>query len=72
MRQATPIKRTPVKTTTPQNRVETTLTKTSSCSNEEFNRKVQETAYKLYVERGCENGHDVEDWAKAEKIVRGA
>ena len=27
------------------------------------------TAYDLYVQRGREDGHDVEDWLRAEAIV---
>ena len=29
-------------------------------------------AYDLYVARGCEPGHDVEDWLQAERDLRGA
>jgi hypothetical protein len=28
--------------------------------------RVAERAYELYVERGSEDGHDVEDWLRAE------
>jgi hypothetical protein len=27
-------------------------------------------AYDLYVARGCEDGHDVEDWLRAEQELR--
>jgi hypothetical protein len=27
-------------------------------------------AYELYLQRGCENGHDVEDWLIAEKELK--
>ncbi|HZT76772.1 MAG TPA: DUF2934 domain-containing protein [Vicinamibacterales bacterium] len=27
-------------------------------------------AYELYVGRGCEHGHDVEDWLRAERELR--
>ncbi|BCA56160.1 hypothetical protein W02_33000 [Nitrospira sp. KM1] len=27
-------------------------------------------AYELYLTRGCEDGHDVEDWLKAEVLIR--
>jgi hypothetical protein len=70
MRQASPIKRTVVKSAAPKNRLETPLAQTSY-SKEEFNRKVQEQAYHLYVKRGCVNGYDVEDWLAAEQIVKG-
>ena len=29
--------------------------------------RIEKRAYELYVERGCENGHDVADWLAAEK-----
>ena len=29
-------------------------------------------AYDLYVARGCEHGHDVEDWFQAERELRGS
>ena len=28
-------------------------------------------AYDLYLARGCESGHDVEDWLQAERDLRG-
>ena len=28
-------------------------------------------AYRLYEERGCEGGHSVDDWLRAEREVRG-
>lgn len=28
---------------------------------------VRRRAYEMYVERGMENGHDVEDWLRAEE-----
>ncbi|MBI4341058.1 MAG: DUF2934 domain-containing protein [Candidatus Omnitrophica bacterium] len=27
-------------------------------------------AYELYQQRGCQDGHDLDDWLKAEEIVR--
>ena len=65
------IKRTAVKTPITKNRFETPL-KQASHSKEEFSQKVQQKAYELFVARGCAHGHDVEDWLKAEQIVRGA
>ena len=29
-------------------------------------------AYDLYLARGCEHGHDVDDWLQAERELRGA
>ncbi len=69
MIQANTAKRTTVKSSTLKNRLETPLQQTDS-SKEDFNRKVQEKAYQLYVERGCVNGYDVEDWLLAEQIVK--
>ena len=33
--------------------------------------RIQRRAYDLYVERGCEHGHDLEDWLAAETEVMG-
>ena len=71
MRQTSTIKRTTVKSRTPKNRIETPLAQTTY-SNEDFYQKVQETAYQLYVARGCAHGYDVEDWLAAEQIVKGS
>ncbi|MBI4354071.1 MAG: DUF2934 domain-containing protein [Candidatus Omnitrophica bacterium] len=32
--------------------------------------EVATLAYELYVQRGCVDGHDQEDWLRAEQIVR--
>ena len=32
---------------------------------------VARVAYELYVQRGCVDGYDVEDWLRAEALVRG-
>jgi hypothetical protein len=56
---------------TPKNRIETPLAQTSS-SKEDHSQKVQQKAYELFVARGCAHGYDVEDWIRAEQIVRGA
>lgn len=31
---------------------------------------IRQRAYRLYEERGCEDGHAVEDWLRAEREVR--
>lgn len=36
------------------------------CSREE---QVQKKAYELYEKRGCQPGHDWEDWFEAERTV---
>ena len=32
--------------------------------------EIQKLAYKFFVERGCEHGHDREDWLRAESIIK--
>ena len=48
----------------PVSRVEES--KSSDLSIEE----VQAEAYRLFLDRGAEHGHDVEDWLAAEALVR--
>jgi len=31
---------------------------------------IRQLAYRLYEERGCEDGHPVDDWLRAEREVR--
>ena len=71
MRQTSTIKRTTAIPTVLKNRFGSPLAQTAK-SNGDLNQKIAQKAYDLYVARGCENGHDVEDWVKAEKIVKGA
>ncbi len=33
-------------------------------------KQIEARAYELYLQRGCENGHDVEDWLTAEKEAK--
>ena len=33
-------------------------------------KQIEARAYELYLQRGCEHGHDVEDWLTAEKEVK--
>jgi hypothetical protein len=33
-------------------------------------RDIARYAYNLYLARGCEHGHDVEDWLQAERDLR--
>ena len=70
MKQATTVKRTTVKVAKSKNRIETPLEQPVK-TNGDFNQKIQEKAYQLYVARGCKNGHDVEDWVEAERIIKG-
>ncbi len=36
------------------------------CSREE---QIQKKAYELYEKRGCQPGHEWEDWLEAERII---
>lgn len=36
-------------------------------SKQPSNEQIEARAYEIYLERGRENGHDVEDWIAAEK-----
>ena len=38
---------------------------------EELKDGIARRAYEIYVQRGGENGQDVEDWLKAEKEISG-
>jgi len=71
MRQTSTVKRAATKTAKPKNRLESPLAQ-ETYSNEDFYRKVQETAYFLFIERGGAHGFDVEDWLAAEQTVRGS
>jgi len=33
-------------------------------------QQIEARAYELYLQRGCENGHDIEDWLSAEKELK--
>ena len=35
-----------------------------------LNEEISKLAYQFYLDRGGEHGHDVEDWAQAEAIIR--
>jgi hypothetical protein len=65
------MKRAAAQSSAPKNRIETPL-KQKTYPKEDFAQKVQETAYELFVARGCAHGYDVEDWLAAEQIVRGS
>ena len=69
MRQTTTVKRTTAIPPVLKNRFGAPLAQTAK-SNGDLNQKIAQKAYDLYVARGCEHGHDVEDWTKAEKIVK--
>lgn len=39
-------------------------------TNLELEQKIRQRAYELYEGRGCEEGHELEDWLKAESEVQ--
>lgn len=39
-------------------------------SMEELRRRTAERAYDLYIQRARTDGHDLEDWLEAERLVR--
>ena len=41
-------------------------------NNETTPQRIQERAYELYVNRGQEPGHELEDWLQAEREVNGS
>jgi hypothetical protein len=55
--------------TTAANRSSTSLPNRSAQATE---RDIARRAYDLYLTRGCEHGHDVEDWLQAERELRDA
>ena len=38
--------------------------------SESQRREIEKLAYQFYVERGCQDGHNEQDWLRAEAIVR--
>jgi hypothetical protein len=48
----------------------TTNTDTSSSSVPVNEAQIQLRAYALYLARGCEDGHDLEDWLEAERSLK--
>lgn len=41
-----------------------------SKTSDDLYARVASLAYSFYEQRGCEHGHDVEDWVQAEKTIR--
>lgn len=41
---------------------------TAQSSNQD--EEIAKQAYQFFLERGCEHGHDTEDWLRAEAMVR--
>ena len=44
--------------------------KDSGASSASQYDEMQKLAFQLFQERGCEHGHDLEDWARAESIIK--
>lgn len=44
--------------------------KQTEISPEDINRAIQLKAYELYEQRGGDNGSQLDDWVKAESLVR--
>lgn len=38
--------------------------------SEELQKQIAELAFRLYEARGREDGHDIEDWLRAETVLR--
>lgn len=58
---ALPVKKSARRTKTPQ------ITKVSESSYRED--LIRQTAYYFYEARGCESGHELEDWLLAESMI---
>ena len=43
---------------------------TTSCSQKDISGLIAKKAYDLYVKSGCKAGRDLDNWVKAEKIVK--
>lgn len=41
-----------------------------SAVSKELQRQIAQLAFQLYEARGREDGHDVEDWLRAEAVLR--
>ena len=50
--------------------VRTTKEVSMNESRESSKEEITDLAYGLYLERGCEPRRDIEDWLKAEKVLR--
>jgi hypothetical protein len=48
-----------------------TLTLVSSEASEKIGEQISRRAYELYETRGWEDGHDLDDWLRAEKEITG-
>lgn len=44
--------------------------KASQLPPERIAQMIQEKAYELYCQRGCQPGHEMSDWIKAEEAIK--
>ena len=51
-------------------RIKNGLGKTLSVPSQSQQEQIQQLAYQFFVDRGYEHGHDAEDWARAEAIIK--
>ena len=58
--------KTDVRTATAAARVPKSLSQPANVTHSDVARR----AYDLYLARGCEHGHDVDDWTQAERELR--
>ena len=49
--------------------VETKRTSKAQLDQEQLQEAIRLKAYELYLQRGCQDGNDVEDWKTAEDMV---
>ncbi|HYL15132.1 MAG TPA: DUF2934 domain-containing protein [Terriglobales bacterium] len=55
----------------PKDLIKKTSTNVATTPHPNIEEEVRHRAYELYEERGRENGHDLDDWLRAEAEVRG-
>jgi hypothetical protein len=70
MVQASAVKRTASVSRAPKNKIETPVERVTK-SNGDLNQKIAEKAYELFLKRNGGPGSAEQDWAQAEKIVKG-
>ena len=46
------------------------IVSTTCCSQKDMTDLITKKAYDLYVKSGCKAGRDLDNWVKAEKIVK--
>jgi hypothetical protein len=50
----------------------TKMLKKNTATDASLEEAIRHRAYELYEERGCEDGHNVDDWLRAEAEITGA